>query len=43
MPATIRTSQLVPADIDTVWSFFSHPENLGRITPASMGFVVAPF
>lgn len=38
MPYTIRASQFVPADVDTVWQSFSRPENLGRITPASMGF-----
>ena len=38
MPYTIRASQLVPADLDRVWAFFSRPENLGRITPASMDF-----
>ncbi len=37
---TIRTSQLVPAPIERVWAFFSRPENLGRITPSSMGFVM---
>lgn len=35
---TITASQVVPAGIDQVWSFFSRPENLGRITPASMDF-----
>jgi NADH dehydrogenase len=40
MTYTIRTSQLVPAGIDEVWTFFSRPENLGRITPASMGFAM---
>ena len=37
---TMRTSQLVPAPIERVWAFFSRPENLGRITPSSMGFVM---
>ncbi len=31
-------SQLVPRPIEEVFAFFSRPENLGRITPASMGF-----
>ncbi len=35
---TLTASQFVPADIDRVWAFFSRPENLGRITPESMGF-----
>ena len=30
--------QVVPADLDRVWSFFSNPTNLDRITPSSMGF-----
>ena len=30
----------VPADIGTVWEFFSRAENLGRITPRSMGFEI---
>ena len=38
MTYTIRTSQLIPAGIDRSWTFFSRAENLGRITPASMGF-----
>ncbi len=40
MTYTIRASQLVPAGIDRVWAFFSRPENLGRITPSSMGFAL---
>ncbi len=28
----------IAADLDTVWDFFSRAENLGRITPRSMGF-----
>jgi uncharacterized protein YbjT (DUF2867 family)/ligand-binding SRPBCC domain-containing protein len=31
-------SQFVPRPIEEVFAFFSRPENLGRITPASMGF-----
>lgn len=34
----LRSSHLVPADIDRVWGFFSDASNLGRITPRSMGF-----
>ena len=37
---TLDASQLVPADLDRVWSFFSNPANLGRITPSSMGFAM---
>ena len=28
----------ISADLDTVWDFFSRADNLGRITPRSMGF-----
>jgi uncharacterized protein YbjT (DUF2867 family)/ligand-binding SRPBCC domain-containing protein len=37
---TLHSTHLVKADPDTVWSFFSDPRNLGRITPRSMGFVM---
>jgi len=30
----------VAADIDRVWNFFSRAENLGRVTPSSMGFEI---
>ena len=35
---TLRCSQIVPADADAVWRFFSSARNLGRVTPRSMGF-----
>ncbi len=28
----------IPADIDRVWDFFSRAQNLGRVTPRSVGF-----
>jgi NADH dehydrogenase len=31
---------MVPASLDTVWEFFSRAENLGRVTPRSMSFVI---
>lgn len=34
----LHASQLVPRPIEEVFAFFSKPDNLGRITPASMGF-----
>jgi uncharacterized protein YbjT (DUF2867 family)/ligand-binding SRPBCC domain-containing protein len=34
----LSARQFVPRPIDEVFAFFSRPENLGRITPASMGF-----
>ena len=36
----LHASQVVPADLDRVWSFFSNPTNLDRITPSSMGFTM---
>ncbi len=35
---TLVASQVIPVDVDRAWSFFSRPENLGRITPSSMAF-----
>jgi NADH dehydrogenase len=34
----LQATQIVPADLQRVWAFFSSPRNLGRITPRSMGF-----
>jgi len=34
----LSATQLVPRPIEEIFAFFSRPENLGRITPASMGF-----
>jgi NADH dehydrogenase len=34
----LTASQFVARPIDEVFDFFARPENLGRITPASMGF-----
>jgi NADH dehydrogenase len=36
----LHASQIVPGEPDRIWSFFSDPRNLGRITPRSMGFTV---
>ncbi len=36
----LRSSHIVPADLERVWDFFSRAENLGRITPRSMGFEI---
>lgn len=32
--------QVVPADLNEVWEFFSRPENLNRITPRDMDFEI---
>ncbi len=37
---TIKTTQLLKSDIDTVWNFMSSPENLALITPKYMGFTI---
>lgn len=37
---TLHVEQIVPQPLDEVFSFFSRPENLAEITPASMGFVI---
>ena len=35
--------QFVPSDMETVFEFFSRPENLEKITPAAMGFnIITP-
>ena len=36
----LKRTQFVKANIDTCWDFFSSPNNLSKITPSSMGFVV---
>ncbi|MDA7685638.1 SRPBCC family protein [Candidatus Marinimicrobia bacterium] len=35
---TFKKEQFVPSDMDTVFDFFSRPENLEKITPPAMGF-----
>ena len=32
--------QFIQSDLDTVWDFFSSPDNLGKITPPEMNFKV---
>jgi ligand-binding SRPBCC domain-containing protein len=34
----MRWEQLIPADINQVWDFFSRPENLNTITPPDLKF-----
>ena len=36
----LRREQLVNADVDTTWKFFSDPGNLSKITPPYMGFSI---
>jgi ligand-binding SRPBCC domain-containing protein len=35
---TLKTTQLLRSDLQTVWEFMSSPQNLSRITPSYMGF-----
>ncbi len=37
---TLKTTQLLKSDIDTVWDFMSSPKNLALITPTYMGFTI---
>lgn len=40
----LERQQFLPIPVQEAWSFFSSPENLARITPPEMGFVIrAPF
>jgi ligand-binding SRPBCC domain-containing protein len=34
----IETRQIIPGTLDEIWSFFSDPENLSKITPPEMDF-----
>ena len=36
----LKTEQLIPATIDSLWKFISDPRNLEKITPKSMGFKI---
>lgn len=36
----LKTTQKIPADISTVWDFFSNPSNLRVITPTSLDFKI---
>ena len=37
---TLKATQKIPADLDTVWNFISSPRNLRHITPEYMGFEI---
>jgi ligand-binding SRPBCC domain-containing protein len=34
----LKRTQLIPADVEAIWQFFSSPTNLGVITPPYMNF-----
>jgi len=36
----LYSRQLIPQPLESVWPFFLRPENLARITPPDMGFVI---
>jgi ligand-binding SRPBCC domain-containing protein len=36
----LRSTQVVPAEIEETWAFFSNPRNLAQITPPSLDFQV---
>lgn len=40
MKYQLYREQQVNCDIETAWEFFSNPNNLAKITPKDMGFVV---
>ena len=42
---TIKSIQRIPADLETVWAFFSNPDNLLTITPPflNMKVISAPY
>ncbi len=37
---TLTRRQFVPAPPETVFGFFSRPENLSKLTPPDLGFVI---
>ncbi|MBF0585348.1 SRPBCC family protein [Prosthecochloris sp. N3] len=37
---TLTYTQVIPAEIDEVWSFFANPLNLERITPPDIHFTI---
>ena len=37
---SLKSTQLIKSDLDTVWDFFSNPDNLRVITPDYMNFKV---
>lgn len=39
-PFIIAEETFIPADLDTVWTFFSNPHNLEKISPGQLKFTV---
>ena len=40
MIATLHREQIIPADLDAVWSFFATPRNLDALSPPNMKFQI---
>ncbi len=36
----IKTTQQLPINLEEAWDFFSSPNNLAKITPPEMGFII---
>ncbi|MEY3844376.1 MAG: hypothetical protein RL293_798 [Bacteroidota bacterium] len=36
----LKSTQFIPASIETCWDYFSSPNNLKEITPKNMGFII---
>jgi ligand-binding SRPBCC domain-containing protein len=37
---SLKTTQKIPVNLETAWTFFSNPANLQDITPKNLGFTV---
>jgi ligand-binding SRPBCC domain-containing protein len=36
----LKSTQFIPASLETCWDYFSSPNNLKEITPNNMGFII---
>ena len=36
----LKSTQFIPASLETCWDYFSSPNNLKEITPKNMGFII---
>ena len=36
----LKSTQFIPASLETCWDYFSSPNNLKEITPKDMGFII---
>lgn len=36
----LKSTQFIPASLETCWDYFSSPKNLKEITPKNMGFII---